>query len=101
MSELKPCPFCGGNAYECDYTHPNGGDWYFVKCDVCDAKSDEYHTQEVANNKWNTRPIEDALRAEVEQLKADNSRMREVLDEIINAYDGIIKKAKQALKGEG
>lgn len=76
---------------------------------------------------------EDAQSAEIERLKADNARMLEVLDEIINAYDvangeyfclncglviatyeercsecgadlsieydGLIKKAKQALKG--
>jgi len=61
---------------------------------------------------WNTRPIEDALRAENEQLRADNARMREALEAIemhTNEYidkganypeylDEIIKTIK-ALKG--
>ena len=57
MSELKPCPFCG---------HKDIGatdDGYAV-CAYCEARMDV----DTSNVSWNTRPIEDALRAEVERL---------------------------------
>ena len=99
MNKLKQCPFCNGDAYEGDYTHENGGDWYFVKCDMCCARSDEYHAQEVANIEWNSRPIEEALRAEIEQLKAENAELK-LIDEAVTgrvkelAMDLLVEKAR-------
>ena len=55
---LKPCPFCGGtNISVCDSTTLRT-----VFCHSCVI----YITIET----WNTRPIEDALRAEVARLRA-------------------------------
>lgn len=67
MSELKPCPFCGGDA-----------DWYistadamisllgepsennFIQCDgECGANTAIYKTKEQAIKAWNTRAKED------------------------------------------
>lgn len=59
MSEkLKPCPFCG----KMPEVEPNG-DCY---CDyyICPMAPDSYMPKD-----WNTRPIEDELRAEIERLK--------------------------------
>lgn len=42
MTELKPCPFCGGEAMmQYGYPRQQGGKWkkVFVKCKVCKAKT--------------------------------------------------------------
>lgn len=54
LSELKACPFCGGEAHKNIYVH-------------C-----KRHTSVMRDDDWNTRPIEDALRAEVDTLKRMN-----------------------------
>jgi hypothetical protein len=66
--ELKPCPHCGGKAI---YTNVDGyeakGDYktYWCRCGECDKVGIPY-----AVDFWNTRPIEDQLRAELEAAKA-------------------------------
>ena len=55
MNTLKPCPFCGGTKI-CTEKGIN-----LNYCDKCSAESNVEH--------WNTRPIEDELRAEIERLK--------------------------------
>ena len=61
-TELKPCPFCGGDAE----IHPSN-DWdvkflgstYFVWCDKCETRGDYYNTEAEAIAAWNSRaPIE-------------------------------------------
>lgn len=63
MSEdLKACPFCGSTAHS--GKHKNG--WY-VECDVpCGGVVGFCKTEEEAIEDWQDRPIEDALRAEIE-----------------------------------
>ncbi len=57
--EPNLCPFCGSTRV--DYgTYPIG-------CCTCGAVGPQGYEGEVAS--WNTRPIEDALRAEVAALK--------------------------------
>ena len=79
MDNLKPCPFCGSGAIEvcawenstdiscldCDYT---------IKCHDCD--------EEDAVDYWNTRPVEDALTAEVERMKDRVERLELLLFKI-------------------
>ena len=65
--ELKPCPFCNG-------THSINVINFFTrdscrKCDICGAEAPEAKTPEEAAGKWNTRPAEDALKAELEELR--------------------------------
>jgi Lar family restriction alleviation protein len=78
--ELKPCPFCGCNAV----LHKTGdtGDGYFVKCWGCDAETEGmlYGCDNDAIKQWNTRPIEDQLRAELDQhvMRLANAVGREV-----------------------
>ena len=57
MSELKPCPFCGGEAELC-YSEV---DTFCRKCNVMQE-----------TELWNTRPIEDELRARSARLEAEN-----------------------------
>jgi hypothetical protein len=65
--ELRECPFCNG-------THSINVINFFTrnsfrKCDICGAEAPEAKTPEEAAEKWNTRPAEDALKAENERLK--------------------------------
>ena len=49
MAELKPCPFCGGNAEIKKYTR------FWVACDDCLTESAAYATKEEAIEAWNRR----------------------------------------------
>lgn len=74
MSDLKPCPFCGGKAaigHEKDFD--GFGEFYFVQCTEsgCRAKSGEKFTSEVCpifmgevRDLWNNRPHENKLKAD-------------------------------------
>ena len=61
MSELKPCPFCGGTKI-CTEKGIN-----LNYCDNCSAESNVEH--------WNNRPIEDALNARIAELEAENEKI--------------------------
>lgn len=74
--ELKPCPFCGGEAsigtvrYEpCDITRLNNREkGYFVNCQICSARNESgisYATEEEAIKHWNTRVSHDDLLAAI------------------------------------
>lgn len=52
MTELKPCPFCGGEASKRLFYKGK----YRVHCNACDAYSgDVYATEAEAIKAWNTR----------------------------------------------
>ena len=71
MSELKPCPFCGGEA-ELDFAHTSftytdafgkarePGFFYTVKCgdNVCGCKIGIYEEPKMAIEAWNRRASE-------------------------------------------
>lgn len=48
--ELKPCPFCGGEAR----VYTEGGTWPFVYCDVCSAEI-QGNTKAEVIEAWNKR----------------------------------------------
>lgn len=57
MSELKPCPFCGGKGTVTLYPTV-GGNWrlaYVVCCNECWAKTGYYDTRREAVEAWNWR----------------------------------------------
>lgn len=58
MTELKPCPFCGGEASVLEL---NGFSMsrYFVSCDTCSASGDHRETEEAAIEAWNRRVTDD------------------------------------------
>jgi len=60
MSELKPCPFCpdGGDLQLVTFTGGADDVIYYRACGTI-----------LKHKIWNTRPIEDELRAEIERLK--------------------------------
>lgn len=56
MSDLKPCPFCGGEAHLV-IRHNEDLSWvrYYIYCRRCDARSGKHKTAEHAHNSWNRR----------------------------------------------
>ncbi|EGR9571404.1 restriction alleviation protein, Lar family [Salmonella enterica subsp. enterica serovar Grumpensis] len=56
MSELKPCPFCGGHAetFTTDGTEV-GTYWYLAECWVCESRTGLYETEEKTAEAWNQR----------------------------------------------
>lgn len=76
-NELKPCPFCGGNAEYCGNEEPK----FYVWCETPHCMM--HIRYEFGVISWNTRHIEDALCAE-------NVRLRNQLAaaaELIAAWD--------------
>ena len=92
MSELKPCPFCGSG--EVFYKHALSCE---VECDNCGAS--------MHSGDWNTRPVEDELRAELARRNeernslADENRMLseriQRLVEGVKSRDKIISRLKE------
>ncbi len=62
MSELKPCPFCGGESSKI-ISYKSGRDlcWYIV-CSECFVTTDNYETKELAIEAWNMRTSDDNSR---------------------------------------
>ena len=61
-NELKPCPFCGSTVGT-----KRKDNW--VKCCDCSARGSQELDRDTAHISWNNRPIEDALKARVEELE--------------------------------
>lgn len=70
MKELKPCPFCGEDGVLDERSS------YTVECSVCGCCAWIPGRNYDGRPDWNTRPIEDALRAEVAALKAELERWK-------------------------
>lgn len=72
--ELKPCPFCEGEEIE---IAPGLKDDWYIGCLTCDYQIRCKHsTEEDTVRYWNTRPAEDALKAENERMKEELARHR-------------------------
>ena len=67
MSELKPCPFCGGVAQVNTWTMHGITE---SRC-FCPNSDCPNSVRTVALEQWNTRPIEDALTARIAELEAE------------------------------
>ena len=76
--DLKPCPFCGGNAYIDDYDRS-----YIAICWNCHAETYEFKDKEECIRAWNNRPIEDEKDKEIESLKVELDNLRHFCDSIL------------------
>jgi hypothetical protein len=71
MTELKRCPFCGGEAEIVPLfikgvaNHKN----YFTQCHSCGFRLRNRKLVDGAEQDWNTRPIEDELNARITVLE--------------------------------
>ena len=79
MTDLRPCPFCGGVA---DAVIPNEFPRYWVvQCDLCGAKGSIQKGLDGAVNAWNTRvePTDEELNDEIRKF-IDNMKPKESPD---------------------
>jgi hypothetical protein len=79
MSEkLKSCPFCGEAGYLRKAKFANKTS-YRVLCQTpsCWGMTQECQTKKIAIERWNNRPLEDALRIEAERRALDKLTMAE------------------------
>lgn len=70
MSGMKPCPFCGSEAFYIkimgNYEKPHE-----IFCSKCDGAITEGRSEKQVVTNWNTRPIEDDLRKRIGELEAE------------------------------
>lgn len=55
MTELLPCPFCGGPAEILTAESMNGGYLFGIMCNDCRSRGDIYDTEAEAIAAWNNR----------------------------------------------
>lgn len=67
-TELKPCPFCGGEAKiaTCDWGYAMKEYWAYCSCG-CETK--KFYSKERVIEKWNTRKPMDNIVEELEEAK--------------------------------
>ena len=96
--ELKPCPFCGGEAKCIEFYG-----LYHVICCNCHIAGKDCSTRESAVSAWNTRLIENELSEKIEKLEAENTRLREALEFYANTdvYEYYDKYESTAIQNEG
>jgi len=69
--ELKPCPFCGGEAVQADTRFGYPAE-HWVKCGYCSSCTTAYSNREAAKAAWNTRPAPKATGlVEADWLRGD------------------------------
>ena len=81
MSELKPCPFCGTSVVGIEHD----GLYRWVECGNMDCNAAgkvftfliDVDADHIVANNWNTRPIEDELRAELAHRDEIIARLKE------------------------
>lgn len=66
MTDLKPCPFCGSQAIV-----KIANKFSYVACTMCGQRGIGGMSISFLKHKWNTRPIEDKLRTELEKAWED------------------------------
>lgn len=93
MSEdLKPCPFCGGNAkryYRADDSGWENTDW--VGCtDGCGASTACYETKALAVTVWNTRIDTDDMADRIEELETQLAKEIEISNQRGNHIEFIL-----------
>ena len=60
MSEIKECPFCGGEGYPAYIANIDGEDEFFVCCECCACEGPWHKSESAAIHAWNTRALQPA-----------------------------------------
>ena len=73
MSELRPCPFCGGRSTVRQVTLVRDSktqiySGYFPMCEKCLTTGNNYPTEEAAQAAWNNRTSDTKLRDELKKV---------------------------------
>lgn len=115
--ELKSCPFCGAKAEFSDLSYLTGKPSWCISCtsSKCFAPHTDTCSKKEAVERWNNRPIEEALQKRITELEAERDRLREALNLIgtkadfcadeceygpdATSFRLIADDAKRALKG--
>ena len=84
MSDLKPCPFCGENPA---VVHPSNG-LMFIGCNHGGAYV--LSKPDTSVLEWNTRPIEDALCAEIDRLREELKYTDDLLKEATETIGAVV-----------
>lgn len=61
MSELKPCPFCGGDDAHVIWDFVEDGVDYYAECTDCWCRGPWEPTLEKARNAWNNRSGDNSI----------------------------------------
>ena len=75
--ELKPCPFCGETRLTIEDNQQVQD--VHVLCKDCGAKTSFDGIRYDVAGRWNVRPVENALQKRIEELEAENGRLRDAL----------------------
>lgn len=94
--ELKPCPFCGGDAMTC-FDDERMIFRHSVECIVCGGRSGWYSTKEVAATAWNARA---AVTDEQFSMAVHDGRAWQVVRECRNVGEETDDDFKCSLCGE-
>jgi len=91
-NELKACPFCKAEM-KLDHELTHWGDAAIHPVNGCDVFPFAFDVKA-----WNTRPIEDALSAELATVTAENSRLKDEAERTRNIMGAEIEKLQSALE---
>lgn len=87
--ELKPCPFCGETRLIIEDNQKVQD--VHVLCNDCGAKTSFDGIRYDVAGRWNGRPIEGVIQDRIEELEAENRRLRETL-EMLAKFAGELEK---------
>ena len=98
--ELRPCPFCGGQALT--KTFFDYDDLEYMPLDIIEPEVTCENERCIngwwlSPNDWNTRPIEDDLRKRIAELEAENIRLGIEYQRMRLALGDIAINSKRAL----
>lgn len=85
MSDLKPCPFCGKENTVAGSTERMILGWWCACEDCFENRKGGVH-----EDRWNTRPIEDALNARIAELEAELKITDELLKEATETIGAVV-----------
>lgn len=96
MSELKICPFCGGEAKIDCYLYFDEFDDWFIRCTSCFCRTRTFKTKKSAILTWNNRKPMERI---VEQLEAMQDNLPAELSHCHEFYvEGMFEGLNRGIK---